>query len=86
MQQRDEVDVLVARLIDALDDRAAEVFDERERAVEAGRRGGGLGLPLGSLALGVAATAVVSGALVAVVAIWLSIAVVNLAWARRRGG
>ena len=84
MERRDELDVLLTRLIDAFDDRAAEVFDERERDRATGSRHGGLALPLGSLALGVAATAVAGGSLATVVVIWLSIAVVNIAWAWHR--
>jgi hypothetical protein len=84
MERRDELDVLLARLIDAFDDHAAEVFDERARDLASGSRHGGVALPLGSLALGVAATAVAGGSLVTVVVIWLAIAVVNIAWTWRR--
>ena len=84
MERHDELDGLLTRLIDAFDDRTAEVFDERARDLAARSRHSGVALPLGSLALGVAATAVAGGSLVAVVVIWLSIAVVNVAWAWRR--
>jgi hypothetical protein len=81
------LETLLTRLIDALDDRAADVFDERLRQTpptpERLRRTGAA-VVLGSLALGVAATAVSAGNLLVALLIWPAIAVVNIAHARRR--
>lgn len=81
---------LLLLLVDAIDDRAAVVVDERLAVAradgEAGRPGRYLdaGLALGSLGLGVAATAVAWRDAVAVTVLWIAIAVVNVAYARRR--
>lgn len=84
------VQALLARLVDALDDRAADVVDERLAAAmhDSGPlarmwRRSVLGLALGSLALGVAATVVVASHPLVVTVIWVAIAIVNVGYARR---
>ena len=84
MEHQVQPEVLVRRLIDALDDRVAEIFDERQAEAPRVRGRDGICLAVASLGLGVAATAVAPGGAIAVVAIWLAIAVVNVAGAMRR--
>lgn len=80
-----DLDQVLGRLVDAMDDRTAELVDERIGRPEPPRRHRAeAGVVLGSLALGVAGTAVAGDRVPVILTVWIAVVLVNVLYAARR--